>query len=129
MSGAAPVALRSGAFGPSRTGSGQVVGPAANAAIANVTSVDPGFYLVEVWAGLYTGAPVVATETRNMFISAGPTVVWILPIQPVVGRLDYFAALVLVAAPAQVAIQLQVVANATAGVGYFGNINVTRIGP
>lgn len=127
MSGGDLSALFPGNFGATFEISGRVVAPGAGVAICSFPAgtVPNGVYLVECWFGLTDGAPVVGTDTRNMRVAVD-SLLSILPLHPVTGRLDYYTAVALINTVAAVP-QIAAVAAATAGVGYMAALKLTRL--
>lgn len=119
-------ALAPGSTGPGIYTSGHVIAPGAGATIVSSSVFLQGTYLVEVWAGFTGGVPAPA-EIRNMEIFSGQAgQLLVLPMTPVVGRLDYFSVVTLVRVEG-VSFNVRAIGAATAGVGYLAGLKVTRV--
>lgn len=124
MSGSAQNALLRGAVASSAGVSNNTAAPGAGTNLLFIQPT-PGLYLVELWFGFSAGAPAAA-DLRNVQLQVGAAI-FVVPVQPVLGRMDYFSFVGLLTAANQT-IRLDTIGAATAGVGYLSGIVSTRIG-
>lgn len=107
--------------------SGLLIGPAGGTAI-NTTVITLGTWKVRAWFGFDRGAPVAAVDGNNIRVQRGGVTIAVLPVQAIVGRLDYWEGLVQnIASPGGANVSLVVIGAATAGVGYLGGLSMTYV--
>lgn len=108
---------------------GRVTSPAANAAICTIAAASlatAGLYSIQVLVALDLGAPVAATDTNNMELRAGATVISVLQLLPVInvyGPVRRFQRTL----DGATALTVNATAAGTAGVGYSAELVAVRV--
>lgn len=106
----------------------ETVAPGAGVLLASIGPLTVGTWHVRVMAGYSQGAPVPATETRNIQVQLSGSVLWILPVPGVANRMDTFEFhLNVPVALNGGSLSTQAIAAATAGVAYMTQLNARKI--